>query len=254
MLPEVFGHIELGYPSIDATECGKAGQMTKLRSPRWLARCAAPMALVLIFALPTGALAETPAESEAPPPTEASPPVSPGWVPPGEAAEDTGGATAPIGRGSSLGSGGGSSQPPPADQEPVSSEAPAPAPVSSGTSEPEAPSQPLDEEPASAPEPAPAVGPEPRVAKPDPVALGVAVPVATASKPEPRSAPPVEAKPVANRSEPAASGSSVLLWPALIVGILIFLYAGARLLLGPVELDLFRSSLFRRARRGYPRF
>lgn len=230
--------------------------MTVLRGPGWLAPLTAAIALALICALPAGALAETPPESEPSPPAEASPPTSPGWVPPSETAEDTGSSTAPIRRGSSLGSGGGPSQPAPADQEPAPSEEPAPAPASSGTYKPEAPSQSIDQEPASAPEPlepAPAVDPEPRVAKPDPVALGAAVAVARASEPESPSVAPVQAKPVADLSEQAAAGPSGLLWPVVIVGILLLLYVGARLLLGPVELDLFRSNPFRR-RRGYPRF
>lgn len=50
---------------------------------------------------------------------------------------------------------------------------------------------------------------------------------------------------------PADSGG--LPWPALILCGLVLLYAGARLLLGPVEPDFLRSSRFRFVRRAFPR-
>jgi ribonuclease E len=245
--------------------------LKKLRHPRWLALSTVVAAMALISSVPAAALAvgegfgtsatagegatESTGTTESPPPVEgSSPPASPGWVPQGDPAEDSGDAAATTRRGSSLGSGGSSNQSRPPTEQPAPSEQPAPTPVSSGSYEPEASSPSTGEEPASAPRAVPTVDPEP-AAEPATVALGAANPVAKAASPQDstRPAPPVEATPVANTSAPAAAGSGGLLWLTLIVGVLILLYAGARLLLGPVELDIFRSSPFRRTRRASPR-
>ena len=106
--------------------------------------------------------------------------------------------------------------------------------------------------PVSAPGAAAVADPEPPAAEPAPHAVGAADPVGRAAlSKSTRLASPVRATPVANTGEQAVAGSDGLLWPALAVLVLILLYAGARLLLGPVELDVFRSGPFRR--RGYPR-
>lgn len=246
--------------------------MKKLRHPRRLALFAVAVAMALVSAVPAGALAasadagtgatagegatESAGSTESSPPVEEpSPSASPGWVPQDDAAEDTGGATAPTRRGSSLGSGGSSNPSRSPDEQPAAGEVPAPAPVSSGSYEPEASSTSTYEEPTSTIPAAPTVDPERREAKPTPVAVGSADPVAKTASPQDstRPASPVQATPVANTSEQAAAGSGGLLWAALIVGLLTLLYAGARVLLGPVELDIFRSNPFRRARRAFPR-
>jgi hypothetical protein len=263
-----FAHTELEYPSIHAIDCEKAGQLKKLRRPRWLALSTVAVAITLI-SVPAGALAigeesgtsattgEGATEStESSPPAEGSnPSTSTGWVPQGDAAEDTGDAAATTRRGSSLGSGGSSNQSRSPDAQPASGKQPAPTPASSGSYEPEASSPSTFEEPASTPRAVPTGDSEPQAVEPATTAVGAANPVATTASPQDstRPVPPVEATPVANLSEQAAAGSGGLPWPLLVVCVLVLLYAGARLLLGPVELDIFRSSPFRRVRRTFPR-
>ena len=246
--------------------------MKKLRS-RWLALSAVALAMGLISASPAGALAageesgppaagegtaEPAGSTESSPPAEGSSPPPAGWVPQGDAAEDTGDAAATTQRGSSLGSGGGSSQSRSGDGQPAPSNPPAPTPAPSGPYEPEASSPSTFEEPVGA-RAVPTVDSESRRAEPAteavPLAIGGADPVATTASRQDstRPAAPVEATPVASTSGQAVAGSSGLLWPTLIVLVLILLYAGARVVLGPVELDIFRSGPFRRVRRGYPR-
>jgi hypothetical protein len=252
----LFGHTELEYPSIYAIDCGKAGRLRKLRHPRWFALSTLAVAMALISAVPAGALAEG---TEAAPPAEgSSPPAPAGWVPPSGAAEDTGDAegagdaAATTRRGSSLGSGGSLDQSRSPEEQPAPSEQPAPTPVSSGSYEPEAPSPSTSEEPASTLRAVPTVETEPQV---EPVVVDASDSVARKASPQgsTRSASSLPATRAANTSEQAATDTRGLLWPVLIVCLLILLYAGARLLLGPVELDIFRSSPFRRVRRGYPR-
>jgi hypothetical protein len=229
--------------------------MKKLRRPRRLALFTVLAAMGSLSVAPAGALAESATESPGAtvpaPPAEGTSPPAPGWVPQGEAAEDTGSAAAPTQRGSSLGSGTGSTQADSPEQPAPSEPPPAPTPVPSGSYGPEeAPSPSTYEEPASAPRAVTAPNPEPPAPEPAAVALGAADAVAKAVSRD--ASLPVAARPVADTtSGQAAAGSGGLLWPILIVGILILLYAGARVLLGPVELDIFRSGPFRR--RGYPR-
>ena len=112
----------------------------------------------------------------------------------------------------------------------------------------------MSEEPASTLRAVPPVEPEPPV-EPAPVPLAASDSAARKAPPErsTRPASSVPARPAANTSEPSAAGAPGLLWPVLILCLLVLLYAGARLLLGPVELDIFRSSPFRRVRRAFPR-
>ncbi len=246
----------------------KAGQMKKLRCSRRLALSAVAAAAALLC-VPAGSLAaEVQSEArstlagegttESTEGTESSPPAeapAPGWIPQDDAAEETTDAAAPAQRGSSLGSGGGSDQPrSPAPQPAV--EEPEPAPASRGPYEPAASSPSSFEEPASAPEAAPAPAPEPQpvepAARPTPVGLSAADAVGAPSQGAARPAIGVKGMTASGTGEQAGSGADALPWPVLIGLLLIFLYAGARVLLGPVELDLFRSGPFRR-RRGYPR-
>jgi hypothetical protein len=230
--------------------------MKKLRLPRRLAFFPVAVAMAALLAGPASALAETGTESagapEPSPPAEGSTPPVPGWVPQDEAAEDTADAVAPTRRGSALGSGGGSTQQPATEEPPATVEQPVPTPAASDSYEPEASSPAAIEEPEGTPQAAPAVDPEPQAEAPANLAVGSADPIARAASPQVSAGfvPSVEARPVGNTTGQAAAGASGLLWPALIVGLMIFLYAGARLLLGPVELDIFRSGPFRRVR-GY---
>jgi len=134
---------------------------------------------------------------------------------------------------------------------------------SSGYYEPEASSPPsTSEQPASKPRAVSPVGntvePKP-AAEPAPsegghAALAVATPVARPDSPQvaETSSASLAASIVATRDR-VASGSGGLPLPILIVGLLILLYIGARLLLGPVEPDLFRSGRFQRVRRAISR-
>jgi hypothetical protein len=215
------------------------------------------LVIVLLTAGPASSLAaEEPAAvpPEAPAP-EAAPQPSTGWVPQDAAAEDAGSANAPTQRGSALGSGESSSPAPSTSEPPASTEAPAPVAAPTGAYEPSPP--PVSEESTSAPQAEVAPVPvEPPVAKvePDPgppPAVGSADSVA-------RSATTKEA----DGSEPAAAAAQVvntvtkdsggLPWLALILCGLVLLYAGVRVLLGPVEPEFFRSGRLRFMRRVFP--
>jgi len=213
------------------------------------------LVMVLLAAAPASALA---AEEPAAAPPEAPAPETPstGWVPQAPATEGGGSADAPTQRGSSLGSGG-SSSPAPSTSEPQPAPAPpspAPAPTESYY-EPESPAPPESEGSTSAseaPAPVPAPVAEP-VAKPEhvaPPALDSADAVArSTSGAEEESAASAAAEQVARTVTEDSGG---LPWLALILCGLVLLYAGARVLLGPVEPEFFRSGRFRFMRRVFP--
>ncbi len=254
--------------------------MRKLRRRRCLELFIVVAAMALIAVAPAGALAgeessgggavgETGTESSsgstgsAPPaseesPTTATPPASTGWVPQGEGTEASSHEAASTRRGSSLGSGASPKQPGSTSEQAGSTgEEPSSNGSSSGYYEPESSTPSTVEEPASKPRaasPADPVEPQP-AAEPAPVegghaAVGVATPVALPVSPQVAdtgSAPPAAA--LVGTPDRVASGSGGLPLPILIVGLLILVYAGARLLLGPVEPDLFRSGPLQRVRR-----
>jgi hypothetical protein len=256
--------------------------MRKLRRRRCLEFFIVVAAMALIAVAPAGALAageesgggstvgETGTESSggstgsAPPAASegATPPASTGWVPQGEGTEASSHEAASTRRGSSLGSGaspkqGGST----GEQAGSTGEESSYSGGSSGYHEPESSTRSTVEESASKPQAASPVNPvEPQVAaEPIPAegghaAVGVATPVALPVSPQAAdtsSAPPAAL--VVSTPDRVASGSGGLPLPILIVGLLILIYAGARLLLGPVEPDLFRSGRFQRVRRALSR-
>lgn len=232
--------------------------------------------MALVAAAPTGALAagegsgggstvgETGTESssgstEAAPPAseEASPtttpPPSAGWVPQGEGTEASSDGTASTRHGSSLGSGAS-----PAKLAGSTSEESSSSSGSSSYYEPESSAPSPVEVPASKPQvtsQAGSVESQPIEATPAKgrAGVGVAIPVALPKSPQAAATSP--ASPAALVSAPArvASSSGSLPLPILIVGLLILVYVGARLLLGPVEPDLFRSGPFQRVRRAISR-
>lgn len=192
----------------------------------------------------------------------ATPPASTGWVPQGEGTEASSHEAASTRRGSSLGSGASPKQPgSTSEQAESTSEEPSSSEGSSGYYEPESSTPSSFEEPASkprAPNPVAPAEPQP-VAEPSHgegghVALGASTPVALPDSP--RVADSGSASPLASvvgAHDRVTSGSSGLPLPILIVSLLILVYAGARLLLGPVEPDLFRTGPFQRVRRALSR-
>ena len=225
-------------------------------------------AIALIVAPPAGALAaagspgpphewgghetpgEAPAESPggptepAAPPAEGAapgtnPPASTGGVPQGAGTESSGNGAAPTRRGSSLGSGSGSNQAGSTSEQPASTTA------SSGSYEPESSTLATVEEPASQPRAVSRVGSvEPRPA---------AATTGNGARAAVGAANPVAAAPVASTRDQVGSGSGVLSLPVLILCGLILVYACGRLVLGPIEPDLFRSRPFRLVRRAFHR-
>jgi hypothetical protein len=259
--------------------------MRKLRRRRCLELFIVVAAMALVAVIPAaGALAageesggstvgETGSESSsgstgsAPPAAEeasstATPPASTGWVPQGEGTEASS-HEASTRHGSSLGSGASPKQAGSAGEQAGSAgEESSYSGGSSGYYAPESPTPSTSEEPASKPravspvdhpvEPQPAV--EPTSGEGGHAAVGVATPVALPVSPQAAdasSAPPAAA--VVGVHDRVASGSGGLPLPILLVGLLILVYAGARLLLGPVEPDLFRSGRFQRVRRAISR-
>jgi hypothetical protein len=212
---------------------------------------------VLLALAPAGALAaEEPAVPPEAPAPEATPAPSTGWVPQEPAAEGAGSGNAPTQRGSSLGSGG-SSNPAPSTSEPTPApEPPAPAPAPAASYEPESSAPPVREESTSAPEaePAPAPAPEP-VAKTEPKnfpppALGSADAV---ERPTSGVAGEFAASAAVEQvASTVTEDSGGLPWLALILCGLVLIYAGARVLLGPVEPEFFRSGRFHFVRRLFP--
>jgi hypothetical protein len=95
----------------------------------------------------------------------------------------------------------------------------------------------------------PPTAPEPSRSEGGHAALGVATPVSLPNPPRVADASSAPAAAVAGTPGRVASGSGGLPLPILIVGVLIVVYAGARLLLGPVEPDVFTSGPFQRVRR-----
>lgn len=235
--------------------------------------------MALVAAAPVGALAageesgggstvgETGTESssgstESTPPAAsegASPAASTGWVPQGEGAEATSHEAGSTRRGSSLGSGAVPKQPGSASEQPGS--ASGESSYSGGYYEQESPAPSTSEEPVSKPQagsPVGSVAPQAVGATPDKgghAAVGVATPVALPDPPQAAGKSP--ASPAAalavSTHDRVASGSGSLPLPILIVGLLILVYSGARLLLGPVEPDLFRSGPLQRVRRALSR-
>jgi hypothetical protein len=214
------------------------------------------LVIVLLAAAPAGALAaeEAPGAPAEAPASEAPPP-SGGWVPQTPAAEGGGDAPASAQPGSSLGSGGRSNSAP-STSEPSPSPEPSPPPAPVETYEPE-PSASATEESTgtseAAPEPAPAQPPVAK-AKPDPgvpPAVGAADLVARPTSSGEAKGDP-EASAAAQVASTVTKDSGGLPWLALILCGLVLLYAGLRLLLGPVEPEFFRSGPFRFVRRVFP--
>ncbi|HST70512.1 MAG TPA: hypothetical protein VLI94_12745 [Solirubrobacterales bacterium] len=224
---------------------------------RWPPLSLIALVVVLLAAAPTGATAaeETPGEA----PAAETPPPSTGWVPQTPAPEGDGDAPASAQQGSSLGSGENSSSAPSGSEPNPAPEpsSPAPAPTDSYY-EPETSAAPATEESTSAPEvnaaPAPEPAPEP-VAKAEPKntvppSVGGADAVARpTSGVEGELAVSAAAEQVASTVTEDSGG---LPWLALILCGLVLLYAGVRLLLGPVEPEFFRSGRFRFVRRVFP--
>ena len=219
---------------------------------RWLPPSLIALAMVLLIAAPAAA----PAAEEAPEaPASEAPPPSGGWVPQDPAPEGGGDAPAPAQQGSSLGSGERSSPAPSTSDPAPEPSSPPPAPVETYEREPSAT---VTEEsrstPAPAPEPAPAPPPVAKV-EPDPgvpPAVGAAHLVArpaSSGEAEDDSATSAAAEQVAGTVNEDSGG---LPWLALILCGLVLLYAGMRVLLGPVEPEFFRSGRFRFVRRVFP--
>lgn len=195
-------------------------------------------------------------------PSTTTPPPSTGWVPQGTGNEASSDEAASTRRGSSLGSGASSKQSgSTSEQAGSTSEGSSYSGSSSGYYEPEPSTPSTSEEPASRPHaasPVDPVKPQP-VAEPNPAggghaAVGVATPVTLPVSPQVADASTASlAASVEGTRDRVASGSGSLPLPVLIVGLLILVYAGVRLLLGPVEPDLFRSGRFQRVRRAISR-
>lgn len=252
--------------------------MKKLRRRRCPELFIVVAVMALVAAAPAGALAtgegsgggstvgETGTESssgstEAAPPAseEASsttaPPPSAGWVPQGEGTEASSDGAASTRHGSSLGSGAS-----PAKPAESTSEEPSYSGDSSGYYEPESsPTPSTVEAPASKPQVTDQVAPpEPQPVQAAPIkghaGLGVATPVALPKSPQAAGTSPASpAAQLVSARVRVGSDSGSLPLPVLIVGLLILVYAGARLLLGPVEPDLFRSGPLQRVRRAISR-
>lgn len=225
------------------------------------------IAVAAFAAAPTPALAaEAGAESAG---TTESAPSGTGWIPQEDPTEAAGGAgTAPTQQGSSLGSGGSSKQggssaeapSPPREEQPTYSEPPASTTTPSSSYEPESPAPEPLEEPAST-LPAQSAPPEPPPEKvaPRPTGRSGLDPASAVARPDPPRAgdaggvAQVAGVSLSSGEEQADSGSSALLWPALIICVLILIYAGTRLVLGPVEPNILRSGRLRNVRRTFPR-
>jgi hypothetical protein len=226
---------------------------------RWLPLSLIALVAVLLAALPASALGAEAAGVPAEAPASETPPPSTGWVPQSPAAEGSDDAQAPAQQGSSLGSGESPKQSAPPSQPPSSTEPPPPPTTSTDSYEPEPSAPPIAEERTSALEEESAVSVTPPVveAKPDPgvpPAVGAADMVArsvSSGKAEADGSSSAAAQ-VASASVEGASDSGGLPWLALILCGLILLYAGMRLLLGPVEPEFFRSGRFRFFRRVFP--
>ncbi len=202
-----------------------------------------------------------PGTSEEAPSTATAPP-SAGWAPQGEGKEASSQSAASTRRGSSLGVGAASKQADSKSEEP----APAQGSDSNGYEETESSSPGVP----AAPSTSEATAKEPRVASPvEPVeqpaakatpakeghaALGSAIQVGlprstlvadTSSRPT--------TAPLAATRVRATPDSGGLPLPILIVCVLALLLAGGRLLLGPVEPDIFRSGPLERVRRSLTR-
>jgi hypothetical protein len=215
--------------------------MRKLRRPQFLELLIAAVALLLIAAGP--AVAETPA-GETTEPAPESP--SGGWVPQGETESSGEGGTG-ASQGSSIGSG---SSPQPSNSSGSTAEAPAPEPTtgsSTAYSEPEPEPAPTSESQTSASREAPVAPVESPAPSPEPpkvtgkADLGDAVAL-THSDPEQAlvSAPadPAAAAPPASKSQPGSSGFGPLQILLGLACLLVLLYAGVRLVLGPVEPEM----------------
>jgi hypothetical protein len=195
---------------------------------------------------PPSGPAESPApEAPTPPPTA---PASSGWIPQGSGSTTSGNSAAPTQRGSSLGSGGAPNVPEPAAEEPSvvrestgsSSYHQSESSTSSSPSTRSAPS--TVEDPASTRQAGSRIGsvqPSPErtthrgvagLAAASPVSVPESAPVANVGF-----APLAQVEPLASPSDPAGSGPGALLWLGLIVAGLIGVYAGGRVVLGPVE-------------------
>jgi hypothetical protein len=283
---QFFDNIELEYPSTYSIY-DRTSQMRKLRRRRCLELFVVVAAMALIAVAPSGALAageessggsttgETGTESSsgstetAPPPapeeasSTATPPASTGWVPQGEGTDAPSHGAASTRRGSSLGSGANPKQPGSTSEGAGSTgEGSSYSGGSSGYSEPASSTPSTFEESASKPRAvSPPVGTvqQPQVAEATPdksgrAAVGASIPVALPDPPRvaDTSSARLAASIVGTRDR-VASGSGSLPLPVLIVGLLILVYAGARLLLGPVEPDLFRSGPLQRVRRALSR-
>jgi hypothetical protein len=215
---------------------------------------------VLLALAPTGASAaeEAAVPPEAPAP-EATPAPSTGWVPQEPAAEGAGSGNAPTQRGSSLGSGG-SSNPAPSTSEPAPAPEPPPAPTpTTSYYEQEAPTPTVSGEttpateadfaPAPAPSPEPAPKPEPENVVPPAIGSADAVERSTSGVAGEFAASSAAVEQVASTVTEDSGG---LPWLALILCGLVLIYAGARVLLGPVEPEFFRSGRFHFVRRLFP--
>lgn len=238
--------------------------MRKLRRYRFQEFLIAAAATVLIVGAPAGAQAaaeesggSTPEEAvtESPnsPTEQAGPeatapaapaPASTGWIPQGTATDASGSGAAPTSRGSSLGSGGGTKQDGSTGEAPSRSAAPT---GSSHYYEPESSTPSTFEEPASAPQARSGTTPVERPAaeadtrKAVHAAIGAATPLARSESSQGASISyslPVAAAPVANPRDQGAPGFGTLRLLVVIAGGFVLVYAGGRLVLGPVEPDI----------------
>jgi hypothetical protein len=202
-------------------------------------------------------------ESSPPAPSEgasqtATPPASSGWVPQGEGTEASSQGAASTRRGSSLGSAAGPKPAGSTGRQPgsTSSEESSYSGGSSGYYEPELSTPSTSEAPA--PQAVTNIAPvePPSAAEAGPVKgahadVGAATPVASSESSQPGGTSSVSraASLVPSTPERVASGSGSLPLPILIVCVLILVYAGGRLLLGPVIPQFLRDGPFARARR-----
>ncbi|HEX5989864.1 MAG TPA: hypothetical protein VFY75_06620 [Solirubrobacterales bacterium] len=202
--------------------------------------------------------ASAPGETAEPTPTTETPPASTGWVPQGGASEGSGGGSSGAQQGSSLGSGSSpgkpASEPPAPPSEPPVATAPPPAPEPSTGSYEAGAQDPAASEPVTTPAPNPEPAPAEPAPKPSPpvdahVALGTADAVLVGSG----DVKGVSASSAAGTAAQIAPNSGGLPWVALIVFGLILVFAGVRLVFGPVEADSLRYSRFKFLRRAAPR-
>jgi hypothetical protein len=243
---------ELEYPSIYPIYDRNELRMKKLRRYRCFQLFIVVSAMVLIIAAPAAGeepVTESPSTPTTPTP-EGAPPASTGWTSPDAAPKDSGGGAAPTVHGTSLGSGGGHKQTSSTSEEPPSTS------DSSHYYEPEPSTPSTSREPTSTPKKLESATPPTDPPAPKPPArehlrAAVGAAIAVAHSEPPRAAgtssalPAADAAPVAPRPDQGVSGLGTLGWLFVIVCGLFGVYAGLRVVFGPVEPEVFRAGIRR---------